>query len=105
MLSWEPTRTVQQARALRAYSIAMAAGEVSHDGSPVLTAHLGNAYKRHLAQRDEDGAPMWVIQKERPNSPHKIDAAQAACWSWWARVEAIAQGVDLVKPRLVPAVW
>jgi len=105
VLSWEPTRTVQQARALRAYSTAMAAGEVSHDGSPVLTAHLGNAYKRHLAQRDEDGAPMWVIQKERPNSPHKIDAAQAACWSWWARVEAIAQGVDLVKPRLVPAVW
>ncbi len=99
ILSWEPTRTIQQARALRAYSMAMTAGDVSHDGSPVLAAHIGNAYKRHLPQRDEDGAPMWIIQKERPNSPHKIDAAQAGCWSWWARLEAVSQGV--LKPQAV----
>jgi hypothetical protein len=94
VLAWEPTRTVQQARALRAYQSAMSAGEVSHDGNGVFAAHIGNARKRHLNQRDEDGEPMWVIQKERSDSPHKIDAAQAGCWSWWARLEAIAAGVS-----------
>ena len=92
IVKWEPTRTVQQAKALRAYQSAMTAGELSHDGNPILAAHIGNAWKRHLNQRDEDGSPLWVIQKERPRSPFKIDAAQAGCWSWWARLEAIAAG-------------
>lgn len=97
VLSWEQNRTIQQARALRTYREAMTAGEVSHDGNLIFAAHIGNARKRHLNQRDEDGAPMWVIQKERPNSPHKIDAAQAGCWSWWARIEALAK--NLHQPR------
>lgn len=94
VLKWEPTRTIQQAQALRAFATAMTASEIHHDGSPILTAHIGNAWKRYLTQRDEDGAPLWIIQKERPNSPHKIDAAQAACWAWWARLEAIAAGAN-----------
>ena len=97
VLSWEQNRTIQQARALRTYREAMTAGEISHDGNPIFGAHIGNARKRHLNQRDEDGSPMWVIQKERPNSPHKIDAAQAGCWSWWARIEALAK--NLHQPR------
>ncbi len=96
VLRWEPTQTHKQARALRAYSTAMAAGELSHDGNGVFAAHVGNAWKRHLNQRDEDGSPLWVIQKERPNSPHKIDAAQAGCWAWWARLEAITAGATAV---------
>lgn len=92
---WEPVHTRKQARALRAFIHAMAGLEISHDGSPVLAAHIGNAWKRDLPQRDEDGSPLWLIQKERPSSPHKIDAAQAACWAWWARLEAIAEGVLL----------
>lgn len=97
VLSWEQNRTIQQARALRTYREAMTAGEINHDGNPIFGAHIGNARKRHLNQRDEDGSPMWVIQKERPNSPHKIDAAQAGCWSWWARIEALAK--NLHQPR------
>ncbi len=27
--------------------------------------------------RDDDAKPLWVIEKERPDSPHKIDAAMA----------------------------
>jgi hypothetical protein len=27
----------------------------------------------------------WVIEKERPDSPHRIDAAMAGCPSWEAR--------------------
>lgn len=100
VLSWEQNRTIQQARALRTYREAMTAGEVSHDGDRTFAAHIGNARKRYLKHRDEDGAPMWVIQKERPNSPHKIDAAQAGCWSWWARIEALAKNLHQPpKPR------
>jgi hypothetical protein len=93
VLAWEPTRTVQQARALRAFAGAIAAGEISHDGNAVLAAHIGNAWKRYISQRDEDGKPLWVIQKDRPGSAMKIDAAQAGCWAWWARLEAITAGV------------
>lgn len=93
VLSWEPTRTIHQARALRTFHAAITAGEISHDGSPILGAHIGNAWRRHLPQRDEDGSPLWIIQKERPKSVHRIDAAQAACWAWQARTEAIVAGV------------
>lgn len=102
IVSWEPTRTIQQARALRAFSSAIRAGDLSHDGSSTLAAHIGNAWKRALRQRDEDGAPLWIIQKEREKSPHKIDAAQAACWAWWARIEALSQGV---KPHVRPPLF
>lgn len=98
VLAWEPTRTLQQARALRAFTTAMTARELTHDGGGVLTSHIGNAHRRYLSQRDEDGSPMWIIEKERPKSPHKIDAAQAACWSWWARIEAVSQGVTQPAP-------
>jgi hypothetical protein len=79
----------------------MTAGEVSHGGEhdAIFTAHIGNAHKRYLAQRDEDGAPLWIIQKERPGSPHKMDAAQGGCWAWWARLEAITAGVNLVRTK------
>lgn len=99
VLAWEPTRTITQAKALRSYLSAMTARELTHSGDPTLTAHIGNAHKRYLPQRDEDGSPLWIIQKERPNSPHKIDAAQAACWSWAARLEAIAAGANALPFR------
>ena len=40
--------------------------------------------------RDEQGKPLWLIQKERPDSPHKIDLAMAGVLSWEARTDAIA---------------
>jgi hypothetical protein len=36
---------------------------------------------------------MYVIQKETPSSPLKIDAAAAAALSWEARGDAIASGI------------
>jgi hypothetical protein len=47
-----------------------------------------------LTLRDEEDKPLWVIQKERPDSPHKIDAAMAACLSWEARCDALASGIN-----------
>ncbi len=46
-----------------------------------------------LPQSDEQGKKLWLIQKERPDSPHKIDAAVSATLSWEARTDAVAAGV------------
>ena len=37
------------------------------------------------------------MQKERSDSPHKIDAAMAACLAWEARCDALASGVGKRK--------
>lgn len=90
---WWTNRTRQMAFALRAYVSAQRAGELSHDGDSVFARHIANARKRPTRMRDEDGKPLWTIQKENPNSPNKIDAAMAGCLSWEARGLAISAGV------------
>ena len=56
----------------------MREGTITHDGNKDLTRHLGNARRQDLSQRDEQGKAIWLIRKERPDSPHKIDLAMAA---------------------------
>jgi len=46
-----------------------------------------------LSLRDDDDELMYVIQKERSDSPLKIDAAVAGALSWQARQDAIALGM------------
>lgn len=87
------TRTRQMATALRNYHQAIAAGDVRHAGDPDLTRHLANAVRKRLYLRDDNDQPLWLIQKERPDSPMKIDAAMAAVLSWEARTHAMALGV------------
>ncbi len=93
VFGWRTNRMTQMAAAVRAFNNAIQAGEVSHDGSAGLTRHIGNACRRELPQRDEKGDHLWVIYKERPDSPHKIDAAMAAILAWEARSVALAAGV------------
>ena len=75
----------------------MREGLISHSGDKDLVRHIGNARRHNLPQRDEQGKPMWVIRKDRPDSPQKIDLAMAAVLSWEARSDAIASGVNLNK--------
>lgn len=86
---WPTYRNAQMARAAAAYADAIALGLLSHDGDPRFAEHIGNTQKRYLPQVDEDGKRLWVMQKERPDSPHKIDAAMAGCLSWEARTHAL----------------
>ncbi len=92
VLNWWTNRLKPMAYAIKAFTTAMAAGELSHDGNVHLGRHIGNACRRVLNMRDEAGVPLWVMQKERPDSPHKIDAAMAAVLSWEARRDALASG-------------
>jgi len=90
---WWTNRLKPMAYALKAYVNAMMAGELSHSDDVLLNRHIGNACRRMLKMRDEQEQLMWVMTKERPESPHKIDAAMAAVLSWEARRDALAAGV------------
>ena len=79
--------------ALESYDTAITSKDISHDGNDTLTRHIGNSYRHELPQRDEEtGRPLWLIRKERKDSPYKIDLAMASILSWEARKDAIAAG-------------
>ncbi len=92
VIEWWTTRQRQMGQAVAAYAGAIAAAEVRHSGDRQFAEHIGNAVRRPLSMRDDQGVPLWTIQKEREDSPHKIDAAVAAILSWDARTRALAAG-------------
>jgi phage terminase large subunit-like protein len=101
VLAWWTNRLRPMAFALRAYAGAQRAGELSHDGDPRFAVHVGNARRHETNVRDDEGRRMWVIRKEHPDSPNKIDAAMAGCLSWEARGDAIAAGAKRKGRRAV----
>lgn len=86
------TNVRNMAYALAPYRTAMRGGDLSHDGDPRFELAIRNAHQVTQHFLDDQGANMWTIAKERPDSPLKIDAAIAGCLSWWARLEAIEDG-------------
>lgn len=97
VLKWDMSRRRSTGQGYRAYASAIVAGDVTNSADPLFAAHIGNAHKRFMPERDDDGAALWVAQKERPDSENKIDASCAGMLSWRARLDAIAGGVsDLV---------
>ncbi len=91
-------------RAVEAFHTAITDGTISHSGDPDVERHIGNSRKQFLGQRDDQGKPLWVISKDRQESPHKIDAAIASVLSLEARSDAIAAGV-LAEPQYEIAVY
>jgi hypothetical protein len=96
VVEWWTNRRRPMASALEGFDTAIRDGLISHDASPDLARHLANARRQDLSQRDEEGKALWLIRKERPDSPHKIDLTMAAVLSWECRTDAIAAGA--VKP-------
>jgi hypothetical protein len=76
----------------RGYAAAIKSGEVTNDGNQTFARHIGAAQKRDIHMQDEDGTPLWVMSKERHDSPKKIDAAMSGGLSWQARLDALAAG-------------
>ncbi len=95
VIEWWTNRRRPMTAALEGFNTAIGEGAISHDGDKDVVRHLGNARKHELPQRDEQGQALWLIQKERPDSPHKIDLAMASILSWEARTDAIAAGAQL----------
>jgi phage terminase large subunit-like protein len=95
VIEWWTNRRKPMSYALESFDSSIAGGDLSHDGSSALIRHIGNSYRSDLPQRDEEGKVLWLIKKERHDSPHKIDLAMAAVLSWEARKDAIAAGANL----------
>jgi len=91
--AWPTNRWQAMAAAVKNYATAIQTGEITHDGDPIFAQHIGNACKRVLTLKDSDGKALWVLQKERPDSPMKMDVAMAGVLAHEARTDAIAAGV------------
>jgi hypothetical protein len=93
VIAWWTNRRKQMSTALENFQTSIVDGSLSHSGDERYTRHIGNSRKLELqGMRDEQGRPIWLIQKERPDSPMKIDAAVAGVLSWQARTDAVASG-------------
>lgn len=94
VIEWWTNRRNAMAYAIRSYCNAIADNELSHDGNAVLTSHLGNSCRLEITIKTEEGKDeqLFLIFKERKDSPHKIDGAVSAVISWEARNDAIAAG-------------
>lgn len=89
---WWTNRRKPMAYAIRSFIEAMKTSELSHDGNAQLDDHIGNARQQDTNLVDEKEKPLWILRKERPDSPKKIDAGMAAVLAWEARNDAIAAG-------------
>jgi LAGLIDADG-like domain len=71
-------------------------GEFTYDGSFELTQHLLNARMRK-------STTGYLLAKDFPESPRKIDGAYALVLAWKAYLDAVAQGLDkkIIKREVV----
>lgn len=92
VVEWWTNRRKPMAYAIRAFSGAIASGELIHSGDAQMSDHVGNARRLVTNLVDEEEKPLWILRKERPDSPKKIDGVMAAILSWEARNDAVAAG-------------
>lgn len=104
VIPWFTNRPRQMAWAVRNYTQAFAARDFRHAGDEDFTRHVKNAVRRKVNVYDDDHRQMYVIAKDRPDSPRKMDAAAAAVISWEARSDAIAAGATK-KPQYRVRGW
>lgn len=100
VIEWWTNRQRPMAYAIQAYVNAMTEGSLSNDGHEGMARHIGNAHKRRIGSRDPQGADLFTIQKERKDSPHKIDCGMAGALSWEARRDALAAGAEPEGPSV-----
>jgi phage terminase large subunit-like protein len=101
IFKWETHRSRPMASAVASYASAQKAGDLSHDGDETFTEHIGNARRRTLKIPGDDGQPLWVIEKERSDSPKKMDGAMAGVLSWQARGDVLREGGGAPSEPLV----
>ncbi|WP_055527193.1 hypothetical protein [Streptomyces graminilatus] len=96
---WWTNRLKAMAYSLKAYQGAMKSGALTHSGDPVYARHIANARRKMLKMLDEQGQPLWVIEKERHQSPLSMDGSMAGCLSWEAYRDAIKAGQNKPKKK------
>jgi hypothetical protein len=107
---WWTNKHLRMAYALREYIEAQDAGLVTFGGLDVesqdgfnphadLIRHLGNAGRKELRVKDDQGAPLYVMQKQDGRLEVKFDAAMAATLSWKACLDARKAGAQPSRGR------
>jgi phage terminase large subunit-like protein len=103
VFEWWTNRRRPMAYAIRSYRQAIAAGELTHEDDAAFEHHIGNSCRLHTGLVDEEEKPLWILRKERPDSPNKIDLAMAGVLSWEAKNDAVAGGaVNRGRWKVIP---
>jgi hypothetical protein len=87
---WPRGKTTNAVEAVEVTQKAIRTGELTHNGSPVLERHVINARMRPALNG-------YLLYKDFPQSPKKIDAAYALTMAWKCRLDAL--GVKGIKSR------
>lgn len=98
-------RLSKMAAEIKAYVTAWKSHEITCDGDKRFLVHLANARKRELEQRDDEGERIYVMEKERKDSPLKIDLAMCGCLSWSARGKAVSGGALKQKTGVMRSLY
>lgn len=94
VVEWWTNQRRRMTVALENFDTAIKEGTISHSGDKDFARHMGNSRRDDLkGMKDEQGKALWLIRKDRSDSPQKIDLAMASVLSWEARTDAVAAGV------------
>lgn len=99
VIKWLTHRTRPAAFMVRSYVEAITSKTLIHDDDPVMRRHIAQTRRKVTKIRDDNGRPLYIVQKDGPNSPRSIDAFMAGALSWEARTDCIAAGEQTPKNR------
>lgn len=88
--AWPRGRDVRMVEWVKRAHDAIVAGEMTHDGHPMLMRHVLNARRRTVPQG-------YLLYKSYPDSPNKIDAAYAGVLAWKGRLDAVSFRIGTKK--------
>ena len=93
---WWTARPKAMAYTLREYVEAIDSGLIGFGGTEEqnddLIRHIGNAGRKDLRMLDDEGQPLWVLQKQDGKQELKFDYAMASVLSWKACLDARKAG-------------
>jgi hypothetical protein len=94
VVEWWTNRQRPAAYMVRAYAEAIDGQQISFVGPmrDELVRHIGHAGRKDLKINDDEGQPLWILQKQDGQLMNKFDACMAANLSWQARLDALAVG-------------
>jgi hypothetical protein len=92
VFDWWTGRTRAMAFAVDRWHQAIRTAELTHVDHPVLTRHIGNAFKKSTQVHLDAQRRGWVLRREHDKSQLWINAAEASVLAWEARMDAIATG-------------
>lgn len=97
---WWTARPKLMAYTIREYVEAIDTASITFGGDADqhddLIRHIGNAGRKDLRLKDDEGQPLWVLQKQDGKQEIKFDFAMASVLSWKACADARKSGA---KPR------